>query len=112
MIDRDEQPTLFGIPPMGTGQVVVVGAPTAREVPDRARQERAAFVRKQVEQVIKKRKTAAAYRSKAKKLLEKAEAVGDTAAGDEARALYLLAERAETRAETFILALIARTELR
>jgi hypothetical protein len=80
--------------------------------PDPALHDRALFVRHHVREILKKAKTVASHRTKGKKLLERCEASGDTGAGDEARAEYLMADRAEVLLEQHILALIARTELR
>lgn len=108
MIDRDEQTSLeIVIPAVGAR----FQSSQRREVPNRAKLERAAFVRHHIDEIMKKRKTAASHRTKGKKLLQKCEAVGDTAAGDESRAEYLMAERSDALAEGHILALIQRTAI-
>jgi hypothetical protein len=92
-------------------QLELLHAPTVREMPDTRRLSRADFVRFHVSEIIKKHKTSASHRTKGKKLLERCEEIGDTAAGDEARAQYLMAERADALMEQHILALVERTRL-
>ncbi len=118
-----DQPDLFRQTPIGT--VIGVDRAVGRDhsvtvVRDRsgiiaqlpeAPRERAAFVRHHIAEIVKKGKTAASHRTKGKLLLAKCEAVGDTAAGDEARAEYLMAERAEILVECHIMALINRTAI-
>jgi hypothetical protein len=108
MIARDEQTSLEIVIPAAGARFQ---SSQRREVPDRATLERAAFVRHHVGEILKKSKTSAAHRTKGKKLLQKCEAVGDTAAGDEARAEYLMAERADALAEGHVRALIERTAI-
>jgi hypothetical protein len=93
-------------------QLDLLKAPAAREISDEALTRRAAFVRSHVLGIVQKTSTARAHRTKGKQLLEKAEEIGDTAAGDESRAEYLLAANADAAVEAHILALIARTEIR
>lgn len=120
-------PTLFDLPVVEvphliTGEIVAdgvryVGAPQPpapripmfREATDRRLQERAAFVRHHVEEIVKKRKTSAAHRTKGKLLLARTAAAGDTGAGEESRAEYEMAERSDVLAEAHLMALIRRT---
>ena len=112
-MSADKDPlTLFGLPieevigPRFAGFDVSVGF---REIPDPALADRAAFVRHHVSEILKKHKTSASHRTKGKVLLAKCEASGDTGAGDEARAEFLMAERADALVEQHIAALITRT---
>ena len=113
--EPDIPKTLFGFPvvidpTLETPELRFVPS-TFREVPREAFQDRSAFVRHHVGQILKKQKTVEAHRSKGKKLLEWAEAAGDSGAGDDARAEFLMAERAQVLVEQHYAALIARTEI-
>ena len=133
MSDHDDQPTLFERPPEPVAWVpdvpdrilgvpVVIDptletpeirfvAPTFREFGNPATRDRAAFVRHHVGEILKKQKTVEAHRSKGKKILEWSEAAGDTGARDDARAEFLMAERAQVIVEQHYAALIGRTEI-
>jgi len=112
-MSADKDPlTLFGLPieevigPRFAGFDVSVGF---REIPDPALADRAAFVRHHVSEILKKHKTSASHRTKGKKLLERCEAIGDTGAGEEARAEFEMAEASDALIEQHIAALITRT---
>lgn len=77
-----------------------------------APKERAAFVRHHVEQIIKSHKTSASHRSKAKMMMQRAEAAGDVLPVHESKAEYEMALHADALAEAHLMALIERTELR
>lgn len=105
MISHDEaQGTLFG-----TARVVaIVGE---RVQPNPALLDRAAFVQYHVGEIVKKLKTVESHRSKAKTLLERANAVGDTGAGEEAKEHFLMAEQSQMLVNQHLAALTARTRI-
>ena len=121
MIDEKEPLTLFGYPVVEvetlgvdglSGEIVVgrhLAGVTYREAPVTARLSRADFVRFHVAEIMKKGKTSASHRTKGKKLLERCEAIGDTGAGEEARAEFEMAEASDALIERHIAALITRT---
>ncbi len=138
MIDSDEPPSLFGYPmvvdptdaagAIRVGPVLMIGVDVAKPGGDytgfatvrrdgkicplpEAPQERAAFVRHHVAEILKKSKTSASHRTKGKLLLERAEEAGDTGAGDESRAEYEMAGYADALVEAHMMALIQRTAI-
>lgn len=88
------------------------GTVVFREKPEPLIAGRAAFVRYHVGEIVKKSKTAAAHRTKAKKMLERASAVGDPVPLEESQAEYDMAAAADRAVELHMAALIERTAVR
>lgn len=90
------------------GLMLGFGETEAEAEADLHTRERSAFVRRHVRQIIAKMSTARSASCRGKKLLERAEAVGDTGWAAEARDLLMRADEANKAVETHILALIER----